>query len=104
MSRAQSRSKRAEGVSDRPGRFPSSLPNGPCGQVLEGAMAKHDSGYKLLFSHPEMVEDLLRGFLREAWAESLDFTTLERVRDGYIGANLHERRGDMVWRLRWKDE
>jgi len=35
-------------------------------------MAQHDGGYKLLFSHPEMVEDLLRGFLHEAWTESLD--------------------------------
>jgi len=23
----------------------------------------HDSAYKLLFSHPQMVEDLLRGFV-----------------------------------------
>ncbi|HZF12996.1 MAG TPA: Rpn family recombination-promoting nuclease/putative transposase [Thermoanaerobaculia bacterium] len=66
-------------------------------------MAKHDGGYKLLFSHPEMVADLLRGFLHEAWTESLDLGTLERVRDSYVLADLRERRGDMVWRARWTD-
>jgi len=67
-------------------------------------MAQHDGGYKLLFSHPEMVADLLRGFLHEAWTESLDLGTLERVRDSYVLADLRERRGDMVWRVRWTDE
>jgi hypothetical protein len=28
-------------------------------------MAEHDPSYKLLFSHREVVADLLRGFLRE---------------------------------------
>ncbi|HEY2289294.1 MAG TPA: hypothetical protein VGM86_01215 [Thermoanaerobaculia bacterium] len=37
-------------------------------------MAEHDSGYKLLFSHPEMVEDLIRGFVHEDWVRDLDFT------------------------------
>ena len=32
-------------------------------------MAEHDGGYKLLFSHPEMVADLLRDFVREREAE-----------------------------------
>ncbi len=31
----------------------------------------HDQSYKLLFSHPEMVADLLRGFVREDWVEHL---------------------------------
>ena len=32
----------------------------------------HDHSYKLLFSHPEMVADLLRGYVREPWVEQLD--------------------------------
>jgi len=38
-------------------------------------MTEHDSGYKLLFSHREMVEDLLRGFLDVDWMQDLDFST-----------------------------
>ncbi len=44
-------------------------------------MAEHDTSYKLLFSHHEMVADLVRGFVREDWVAALDFDTLERVRE-----------------------
>ncbi len=43
-------------------------------------MAEHDASYKLLFSHREMVVDLIRGFVHEDWVKDLDFSTLERVR------------------------
>ena len=38
---------------------------------------QHDNSYKLLFSHPQMVEDLLRGFVGEEWISEVDFSTLE---------------------------
>ena len=44
----------------------------------------HDHSYKLLFSHPEMVADLLRGFVHDDWVKDLDFASLERVGDGYV--------------------
>jgi hypothetical protein len=44
-------------------------------------MAEHDPSYKLLFSHREVVADLLRGFVREDCVEGLDFDTLEPVRE-----------------------
>jgi predicted transposase YdaD len=67
-------------------------------------MAEHDSGYKLLFSHPRMVEELLRGFVREPWVEDLDFRTLERVGESYTTDDLRERYSDVVWRLQWCGE
>jgi hypothetical protein len=33
----------------------------------------HDHGYKRLFSHPEMIRDLLIGFVREPWIADLDW-------------------------------
>ena len=42
-------------------------------------MSQHDNSYKLLFSHPEMVRDLLSGFVHESWVADLDFNTLEIV-------------------------
>ena len=60
----------------------------------------HDHSYKLLFSHPEMVADLLRGFVHEDWVKDLDFATLERVGDGYVTDDLRERVDDIVWRVR----
>ncbi|MBF0626332.1 MAG: Rpn family recombination-promoting nuclease/putative transposase, partial [Magnetococcales bacterium] len=67
-------------------------------------MADQDSGYKRIFSHPEMVRDLLVGFVKEEWIGQLDFTTLERVGGSYVTDDLRERMDDVIWRLRWGDE
>ena len=63
----------------------------------------HDSGYKLLFSHPEMVRDLLRDWVPGEWIAEADFSTLERVNGSYVADNQKQRHDDMVWRLRLKD-
>ncbi|MBV5308645.1 Rpn family recombination-promoting nuclease/putative transposase [Chromatium okenii] len=62
---------------------------------------QHDSGYKLLFSHAQMVEDLLRGFITDDWVNHLDFTTLEKVNTNQITDDLRERHNDLIWRVRW---
>lgn len=66
-------------------------------------MAEHDQSYKLLFSHKELVENLLRGFIDPPWVDELDFSTLERISGTYVSDDLRERLDDMVWRARWKD-
>lgn len=60
----------------------------------------YDASYKHLFSHPEMVADLLRGYVREPWVEELDFTTLEKMNAGYVSDDLRQREDDVVWRVR----
>ena len=62
-------------------------PNGPfpISARRRGTVAMdHDHSYKLLFSHPEMVADLIRGFVREDWVEHLDFSSLEKVSGTYV--------------------
>ena len=66
-------------------------------------MGKHDASYRLLFSHPRMVEDLVCGFLGEEWVARLDFSTLERVNASYVSGGLKHREADVVWRLRCTD-
>jgi predicted transposase YdaD len=61
----------------------------------------HDRSYKLLFSHPEMVADLLRGFVREDWVQQIDFDSLEKVSGTYVADDLREREDDVIWRVRW---
>lgn len=70
----------------------------------KGETPQHDRGYKLLFSHPTAVEELLRGFLQEDWSERLDFSTLERVGNSFVSEDLRERHGDLIWRLRVRGE
>ena len=64
----------------------------------------HDHGYKRLFSHPVMIADLLRGYVKDPWVEQLDLQTLERMNASYVRSDLRERADDMVWRVRWRDE
>ncbi len=60
-------------------------------------MADHDALYHRLFSHPLMVEQLLRDFVPAAMAAGLDFGRLQRVNAKFHAGRRRE--GDVVWRL-----
>jgi predicted transposase/invertase (TIGR01784 family) len=64
----------------------------------------HDHSYKNLFSHPQMVEDLLTGFVPQAWVRELDFGTLEKLNQSYVSDDLRERADDLVWRVKFRDQ
>jgi predicted transposase/invertase (TIGR01784 family) len=70
----------------------------------KGAPAKHDPGYKRLFSHPRMVQELIRGFLHGDWIDRLDFSSLERVGNSFVSDDLRERHSDLIWRLRLRGD
>ena len=59
-----------------------------------------DAGYKLLFSAPEVVRDLVLGFIPDAWLHGLDYTTLEKVPASHVADDLRQRSDDVVWRVR----
>ena len=63
-------------------------------------MANDDSSYKFLFSIPEMVRDLVLGFIPDPWLHSLDFTTLEKVSGSYVSEDFKQREDDVVWRVK----
>ena len=67
-------------------------------------MVNHDGCYKNFFSHAIMVEDLLKGFVREDWVAELDFSSLEKVNGSYVSDDLRNRADDVVWRVRWGRE
>ena len=60
----------------------------------------HDAAHKLLYSHPHMVADLLRGFLPDGAWPGFDFATLEPLPASHVGWELQRREGDKMWRLR----
>lgn len=59
-----------------------------------------DASYKLLFSSPEVVRDLVLGFIPDDWLHSLDYSTLEKVPGSYVTDDLRQRSDDVVWRVR----
>ena len=60
---------------------------------------KHDTSYRLIFSYPQMVEDLLRNFVAEPWVDHLNFPSLEKVSERDVDARLVRREKDLLWRL-----
>jgi predicted transposase/invertase (TIGR01784 family) len=66
-------------------------------------LGQHDLGYRLLFSFPKVVEDLIRSFVPESWVEKLDFSTLQRVNASFVAAELKGREGDLLWKLSLRD-
>lgn len=62
---------------------------------------RHESEYRLLFSQPRMVRDLLRGFLHEEWIGWLDPGTLEPRAIPAAEAAPDPLAGPLLWRLRW---
>ena len=62
-----------------------------------------DHSYRLLFSHPDMIADLLRGYVRQSWVEHLDFASLEPAEGRYVTDDLRTREDDLIWRVKWAD-
>ena len=59
----------------------------------------NDASYKLLFSSPELVRDLVLGFIPDSWLHSLDYRTLEKMPGSYVTDDLRHRADDVVWRV-----
>ena len=62
----------------------------------------HDSGFKLLFDHADMVRDLLRGFVPADIVDDFDFNSLEPLSPDHVGDDLRQSRSDRVWRVRFR--
>ncbi|RFP15927.1 MULTISPECIES: Rpn family recombination-promoting nuclease/putative transposase [unclassified Duganella] len=61
---------------------------------------RSDTLYRQLFAHPEIVRDLLAGFLLADWARTLDVGAFERVNASYASDRGKQRHQDMVWRAK----
>lgn len=62
----------------------------------------NDPIYKRLFSFRRMVADLLRAVGHSGWISEVDFGTLEKLPAEYVGERRQQRRGDTVWRVRFR--
>jgi predicted transposase YdaD len=60
----------------------------------------HDSSYKSLFAHPELVCELLAAFLPFPWAHQLKAEACRRVNASYATDGGQQRHDDMVWQVR----
>ena len=63
----------------------------------------HDAGFKKMFSHPRMIELLIRRHIPD-WADRIDYSTLEPLPTELIDRNLVRRYPDRLWRARITSE
>ena len=64
----------------------------------------NDPIYKRLFSFGRMVADLLRAVGHPDWLGEVDFDTLDKLPAEYVGDMWQQRRGDTVWRVRFRGD
>jgi len=64
----------------------------------------NDRGYKKLFSHPRMVEDLFKAFIKEDFVSEIDFSTLKRINNSFVTDDFKDREADIIWKTRFKDK
>ena len=62
----------------------------------------NDPIYKRLFAFPRMVSDLLRAVGDSDWLAEVDFGTLQKLPAEYVGDQWQARRGDAVWRVKFR--
>ena len=65
-------------------------------------MGKHDSSYRLFFTHVRMIRDLLVVILGERWVKLLDLDSAERVPSSFVSAAHKRRESDVIWKFRRK--
>lgn len=65
---------------------------------------QHDTGYKYLFSHAELVQELVEGFLPAELTALLDFESLTPVSGSYITPSMKHKEDDSVWRVNMGDK
>ena len=63
---------------------------------------RHDQSYKLLFSIPAIVEQMVRHFLNGDLADELDFERVEQLATERAGPDLVRSHADLLWRIHFR--
>jgi len=62
----------------------------------------NDNGYKMLFSHPLMIEDLLKSFVKEDFVKDIDFSYLKEMKTDFVTKEFKNRATDLLWKTKFK--
>ena len=68
--------------------------------IITKPASSSDSDYKLLFSCPEVVRDLLTGYAQGKWLNDADFSTLVHINGSYVSESGKQRHDDVVCRVK----
>ncbi|AEJ20298.1 Rpn family recombination-promoting nuclease/putative transposase [Gracilinema caldarium] len=59
----------------------------------------HDHNYKNLFSHPQLLKELLISCVPEPWVTDLDFTRACRIDKSFITSSQKKLESDLIWQI-----
>jgi hypothetical protein len=59
----------------------------------------HDTSYRELFSHPQLVEMMLRDFVGQELTGPLRFDQMERIATSFTSDSMLRRESDMLWKI-----
>jgi hypothetical protein len=66
----------------------------------EAPMAdRHDTRYKMLFSHPELVREVLESFVHEDFVRQLDWTRMTRIDKSFVNPQYRKKESDLIWQI-----
>ncbi len=60
---------------------------------------EHDYGYKDLFSHPQLLKELLTSCVPEPWVQNLDFSQACKIDKSFITPRKKKLESDLIWRI-----
>ena len=63
---------------------------------------RHDQSYKLLFSLPLAIENLIRGFIDGDLADELDFDRMESLATERTTSGLIRSQADLLWKIHFR--
>ncbi len=64
----------------------------------------HDTGYRLLLSYWEIVQQLVEGYVDEDWAKKLDFENSERMDGTFILKDFQKKETDVLYKVKMLGE
>ncbi len=62
----------------------------------------HDSRYKMLFSHPTILKQLLQNFVKEPFIDELDFSSPEKVDKSFVTKEFQKRESDLIYKIKFR--
>jgi len=62
----------------------------------------YDKSYKNVFSHPKMIQDLLKGFVDHKFIKDIDLDNIEKINTSYVSKEYAESESDLIIKLNIK--
>lgn len=60
---------------------------------------RHDTRYKRLFSHPELVREVLESFVHEDFVKQLDYSQMTRLDKSFVDDRYRKKESDLIWKI-----